>query len=93
MRTQLLLTLLGAHLMLAYAARARRFTFEGGWWRNRVLAAAVGGSLLVQVVAFCVEPGRTALGLSSLPPAGWLLAATATAVALAGIDVTRARRT
>lgn len=92
-RTQLLLTLLGAHLMLAYAARARRFTFEAGWWRNRVLAAAVGGSLLVQVVAFCVEPGRTALGLSSLPPAGWLLAATATAVALAGIDVTRARRT
>ncbi len=91
-RTQLLLSLLGAHLMLAYAARARRFTFEAGWWRNRLLLAAVGGSLGLQVVVFCTEPGRSALGLAALPPAAWLLAMAATTASLAGIDLTRARK-
>jgi len=88
-RTQLLLSLLGAHLMLAYAARARRFSFETGWWRNRLLLASVVGSLSLQVAVFCTEPGRIALGLASLPPAGWMLAAGATALALAGIDLSR----
>ncbi|MGE3621625.1 MAG: cation-translocating P-type ATPase, partial [Acidimicrobiia bacterium] len=35
-RTQVLLTLVVAHQLLAYTARARRWSFEAGWWRNRV---------------------------------------------------------
>ncbi len=91
-QTQLLLSLLCAHLLLAYAARAERFTFEAGWWRNRLLLAAVAGSLALQVVVFCTELGRSALGLSSLPPVSWLLAGAASGLALAAIDVTRRRR-
>jgi calcium-translocating P-type ATPase len=88
-RTQLLLALLCAHLMLTYAARARKFTFERGWWRSRVVAAAVGGSLLAQVLVLCTRAGRAALHVSALPPGGWLLAAGATILALAGIDLLR----
>ncbi len=91
-QTQLLLTLLGAHFVLAYAARAQRFTLESGWWRNRVLAATVGGSALLQVLAFCTPFGRTALGLASIPPAGWLVAFLAAVAVLAGIDIVRALR-
>jgi calcium-translocating P-type ATPase len=91
-RSQLLLALLGAHLVLAYAARATVRTLEPGWWRNRTLAVAVGGSLLLQVLAFCTEVGREALGLATLPPSAWALAALAAGAALVGIDIARARQ-
>jgi Ca2+-transporting ATPase len=87
-RTQILLTLLWAHLLLVYAARARHHAFEAGWWRNRRLAAAVAGSLLLQVVVLCTEAGRAALRVAALPPAGWLLAAL---LALAAVTTMGAR--
>ena len=91
-RSQLLLALLAAHLVLAYAARATERTLESGWWRNGTLALAVGGSLLLQVLVFCTRVGREALGLAALPPLGWALAALAATAALVGIDVARTRR-
>jgi magnesium-transporting ATPase (P-type) len=91
-RSQLLLALLAAHLVLAYAARATERTFEPGWWHNRTLAVAVGGSLLLQVLVFCTEVGREALGVTALPPLAWALAALAAVAALVGIDVTRRRQ-
>jgi Ca2+-transporting ATPase len=91
-RSQLLLSLLGAHLLLAYTARARRFTFESGWWRDRIVLGAVAGSLALQVVVFSTSAGRAALGLAALPPRGWLLAAAASAIALTAIDLLRWHR-
>ncbi|MGH9085191.1 MAG: cation-translocating P-type ATPase [Acidimicrobiales bacterium] len=91
-RSQLLLALLAAHLVLAYAARATERTLEPGWWRNRTLAVAVGGSLLLQVLVFCTQVGREALGLATLPPLAWALAALAAVASLVGIDVARTRR-
>lgn len=88
-RTQLLLTLLVAHLLLAYTVRATRWTFERGCWRNRVLLAAVGGSVLLQLLAFGTGLGRSLLGLAPVPPAGWVLASIGAATALAAIDLTR----
>jgi len=81
-RTQLLLSLLAAHLLLAYTVRAQRWTFESGWWRNRILLAAVGGSLALQALAFGTAAGRAALALGALPPAGWVLAASAAVAAI-----------
>ncbi|MET1001539.1 MAG: HAD-IC family P-type ATPase, partial [Acidimicrobiia bacterium] len=88
-RTQLLLSLLCAHLLLAYASRARRWTFERGWWRNAGLLAAVAGSLLLQVPAFATSVGRSVLGLAPLPPGGWALAAVSALVAVFTIDLAR----
>ena len=90
-RTQLVLALLGAHLCLAYTVRADRWTFEAGWWRNRFLLAAVGGSLALQVLAFGTAMGRELLGLGVLPAAGWVLAAMSAAGTLALMDLTRRR--
>jgi Ca2+-transporting ATPase len=88
-RTQLLLSLLAAHLALAYVSRTDTFSFGRGWWRNWVLLVAVGGSLALQVPAFATGTGRDVLGLSALPPQGWLLAFAAVAIAVPVIDASR----
>jgi magnesium-transporting ATPase (P-type) len=88
-RTQLLLSLLGAHLLLAYVSRADRLTFASGWWRNTALLGAVSGSLALQGLAFGTAPGRALLGLSALRPAGWLLAAAAMVFSVVVIDAGR----
>ena len=88
-RTQLLLSLLAVHLVLAYVSRTDTISFGRGWWQNRVLLAAVAGSLALQVPAFATQPGRTLLGLSALPPVGWLLAGAAVAVVVPLIDISR----
>jgi Ca2+-transporting ATPase len=88
-RTQLLLSLLACPLVLAYATRARRRTFERGWWRNRLLLAAIGGSVLVQVPAFATSAGREALSLAALPASAWLLAAGAALATTVAVDVGR----
>lgn len=88
-RTQLLLSLLCAHLVLAYVSRADRLTFEPGWWRNRALLGAVGGSLALQGGAFGTRAGRSLLGLAALPISGWLLALAAVVVSVAVIDTSR----
>jgi calcium-translocating P-type ATPase len=88
-RTQLLLTLLAVHLVLVYVSRSETISFGRGWWRNRLLLVAVGGSLALQVPAFATEAGRRVLGLSSLPPQGWVLAAIAVVVVVLVIDGSR----
>jgi hypothetical protein len=90
-RSQLLLSLVVVHVVSAYAARARRHAFERGWWRNPVLAAAVAGSLALQLVAFGLPFGRAALDLAPLPPVAWALAAGAAAASLLGIALVQLR--
>jgi Ca2+-transporting ATPase len=95
-RTELLLTLLAAHLVLAYMTRATTWTFESGWAANRSLLLAVGGSISIQLIAFSTPVGRSLLGLEPLPPAGWAMTATAVLFVVAVGDavrvVERARR-
>jgi Ca2+-transporting ATPase len=74
-RTQVLLSLIGAHMMLAYTVRGERWTFERGWSANRLLLSTVLGMLLVQIPVFTAEAGRVAFRLTPLPPAGWVVAA------------------
>lgn len=88
-RTQLLLSLLAVHLVLAYVSRTDSITFARGWWRNRVLMAAVAGSLALQIPAFATGPGRSLLGLSPLPLSGWLLAGAAVVLVVPVIDGSR----
>ena len=88
-RTELLLTLIVGHVLVAYVTRATRLTFERGWWRNRVLLGSVLTSLLLQVVVFTTPPGRSGLRLAALPPVGWLAAGLAPMVAIAVLDAGR----
>jgi Ca2+-transporting ATPase len=88
-RTQLLLSLIAVHLVLVYVSRSDLVTFGTGWSRNRLLMTAVAGSLALQVPAFATGAGRSVLGLTPVPPQGWLLAAAAVAVAVALIDAGR----
>lgn len=87
--TQLLLSLLAVHLLLVYVSRTETFSFGRGWSQNRLLLVAVAGSLALQVPAFATGAGRSVLGISALPPEGWLLAVTAVAVAVTAIDLGR----
>ena len=88
-RTQLVLSMLLAQLVLAWVVRASRFTFERGWTANRGLVAAIGLSLVLQVVMFVTPAGRTALGLRALPVLGWILALGAAATMVLTIDAVR----
>ena len=74
MRTQVVLSLVFAHLMLAYVARARRTTFESGWWRGTVLRRAVAASLALQALVVLVPTLGAPLALTTLPPVGWAMA-------------------
>lgn len=73
-RTQVVLTLVLAHLMLAYVARARRWTFEAGWWRAAPLRRAVGVSLALQTLVVAVPVLGVPLALVPLPALGWAMA-------------------
>jgi Ca2+-transporting ATPase len=88
-RSELLLALVCSHLVLAYSTRAGRWAFERGWWRSGPVAAAVGGSLVLQVPVFALPPVRSALELGALPPSGWVLAAAAALVSVAGTEIAR----
>ncbi len=88
-RSFLLLTLIICHLVYAYVARARRFTFESGWWRSRFVFVAIIGSLLLQGVAFGIGIGRHLLGVTSLPTIAWLVTAFAPVIMIGLIDATR----
>jgi Ca2+-transporting ATPase len=91
-RSQLLLSLIVGHLLLAFNARSRVHTLERGWARSPVLLGAVGGSLAIQGLVFGTEAGRSALGLATLPAVGWVLAATSATVAIGAIDLARLLR-
>lgn len=73
-RAQLVLTLIVAHLLIAYVSRSRKLAFEAGWWRSPSLLGAVTGSLALQIPVFGTAPGRELLALAPLPTSGWLLA-------------------
>jgi Ca2+-transporting ATPase len=88
-RAEVLLALIGAHLLLAYGTRASRWAFEAGWWRGGAVAATVGGSLALQIPVFTLEAGRRALDLGALPAAGWVLAAAAAAASVAPVELAR----
>ncbi|TMR23629.1 HAD-IC family P-type ATPase, partial [Nonomuraea zeae] len=73
-RTQAVLTLVFARLTLAYVARARRWTFERGWWRGRSVLVAVAGTAALQALVTLVPPLGALLALSAVPPLGWAMA-------------------
>jgi Ca2+-transporting ATPase len=87
--TQLVVTLVACHLVLALVSRATRATFERGWWRNPWLDGAIAGSLGLQVVAMVVRPVRHALDLRPLPLSGWLLVVAALATMAVLTDLVR----
>jgi hypothetical protein len=85
----MLLSLLGAHLMLAYTVRSERWTFEHGWSANRLLLCTIAGTLLVQIPVFVTGAGRAAFRLTPLPPAGRALAALTAACTTLALDAVR----
>lgn len=89
-QTQLFLTLVAVHLVLAYLSRGGAGVFHNGWWRNRVLLASILGSLALQVFVVLVPQTRRLLGLESLPPSGLAMAlAAALAMVVLGLLVAR----
>ncbi|MFI7644407.1 cation-translocating P-type ATPase, partial [Nonomuraea sp. NPDC049400] len=79
-RTQAVLTLVFARLTLAYVARARRWTFEHGWWRGRAVMVAVVGTAALQVLVTLAAPLGELLALTTIPPLGWAMALAAAAL-------------
>ncbi|WP_449063167.1 cation-translocating P-type ATPase [Planomonospora algeriensis] len=73
-RTQAVLALVFARLTLAYVTRARRWTFEQGWWRGRAVLTAVAATGALQVLVTLVPALGALLALTPLPPLGWAMA-------------------
>ncbi|MFC6580499.1 cation-translocating P-type ATPase [Planomonospora parontospora] len=73
-RTQAVLALVFARLTLAYVTRARRWTFEHGWWRGRAVLTAVAATGALQVLVTLVPALGALLALTTLPPLGWAMA-------------------
>jgi magnesium-transporting ATPase (P-type) len=90
-RTQLLVTLLFLRPVLAYVARTRGATFARGWGQGRAVAVAVAASLALTVLAVVFPPLRSALGVTPLPAAGWLLALAGAAAFVVIVDILRVR--
>jgi calcium-translocating P-type ATPase len=91
-QTQMFVSLIAIHLLMAYVSRSTPHAFGKGWWKDRGLLAAVMGSLALQAVAFAVPGFRSALGLEVLPGAGWAMALAAAGLAIAVIEAARWRR-
>lgn len=88
-RTQAVLALVFARLTLAYVVRARRRTFERGWWHGRAVAAAVSATLLLQVLVTAVPVLGAPLALVPLPPLGWAMAVAAAVLTVLLCDALR----
>jgi magnesium-transporting ATPase (P-type) len=89
-RSQLLLALLYAHLLLALVSRADGCALGSGWWRNGYLDAAIGGSAALQVLVFTSAAARRVLHIAALPRVGWLVALGAAVAAFVVIESARA---
>ena len=89
-RSQLVISLVFAHLALAYVARGQRRAFEPGWSRNRFLLAATGGSIILQVLAGTTPIGRHLLDLDALPVWSWVLAPAAALIVVGALDAVSA---
>ncbi|GAB3151547.1 cation-translocating P-type ATPase [Microbispora hainanensis] len=90
-RTQAVLALVFARLTLAYVVRARRRTFERGWWHGRAVAAAVSATLILQVLVTAVPVLGAPLALVPLPPLGWAMAVAAAVLTVLLCDALRTR--
>jgi len=73
-RTQAVLSLVYARLTLAYVTRARRWTFEHGWWHGRAVLIAVLGTAALQALMTLVPQLGVLLALEPIPPIGWAMA-------------------
>ncbi|GAA3561089.1 cation-transporting P-type ATPase [Nonomuraea rosea] len=91
-RTQAVLTLVFARLTLAYVARARRWTFERGWWRGRAVLIAVAGTAALQALVTLVPPLGALLALAPIPPLGWAMALAAAVLTPPLCDLARSGR-
>ncbi|MEV5408747.1 cation-transporting P-type ATPase [Thermopolyspora sp. NPDC052614] len=91
-RTVAVLTLVFARLTLAYVARARRHTFERGWWQGRTVMVAVLGAAALQTLVTLVPVLGAPLALVPVPPAGWAMALAAALVTPPLCDLVRGRR-
>jgi P-type Ca2+ transporter type 2C len=89
LQTQLLMTLIAGHLLLAYVARSDGGPFESGWWKNRWVIFTIGASLALQFLAVAVPFTRAALELQPLPLSGWILAALGAVAGIATVEAIR----
>ena len=92
LQTQMFVSLIIVHLLMAYVSRSTPHAFSKGWWRDRGLLAAILGSLALQGIVFAVPGLRSALGLEVLPAVGWLVAVTAAAAVIGVIEAVRSFR-
>jgi Ca2+-transporting ATPase len=88
-RTQAVLTLVLARLMLAYVVRARRWTFERGWWHGRSVLVAVLATGTLHMLVTLVPVLGAPLALVPLPPIGWAIAFGAALITPLLCDLTR----
>ncbi|ETK30756.1 cation-translocating P-type ATPase [Microbispora sp. ATCC PTA-5024] len=88
-RTQAVLALVLARLTLAYVVRARRRTFERGWWRGRSVFVAVTATAGLQALVTAIPALGAPLALVPLPPAGWAMALGAAVLSAIACDLGR----
>ncbi|MGW5265539.1 cation-translocating P-type ATPase [Microbispora sp. NPDC004025] len=88
-RAQAVLALVFARLTLAYVTRARRMTFERGWWRGRSVLVAVTATLALQTLVTAVPFLGAPLALVPLPPLGWAMALGAAVLTVTLCDALR----
>jgi len=91
LRTQIVVTLVAVRLALAYVVRARRFTFERGWWRAPAVRYAIAGTAALQVLVTAVPVLGAPLHLVPLPAAGWAMALAALVITPLVSDLIRGR--
>ncbi len=74
-RTQAVLSLVFARLVLAYVSRATSWAFESGWWRGRAVLLAVTATATLQALVTLVPILGEPLAIVPLPATGWAMAA------------------
>ncbi|MEU7942915.1 cation-translocating P-type ATPase [Microbispora bryophytorum] len=91
-RSQAVLALVFARLTLAYVVRARRRTFERGWWRSRPVLVAVTATAALQILVTVIPALGAPLALVPVPPTGWAMALGAAALSVLACDMVRSGR-
>ncbi|MEU8193181.1 cation-transporting P-type ATPase [Microbispora amethystogenes] len=90
-RSQAVLALVFARLTLAYVVRARRRTFERGWWRGRSVLVAVAATAALQILVTVIPVLGAPLALVPVPPVGWAMALGASMLSVIVCDMVRYR--
>ena len=92
-RTLAFMTLIGAHLAHAFNCRNQRLSlFALGFWSNRPLLWAVGGSALLQVGLVLMPWSREIFKLAPFDLAHWVLAFGAGGLILVAMELWKAAR-